>query len=172
MKRSILIMSFALCGFGVFGQKTDSIQINKTELPAVNKVKTVTIGQEAIKHPQNAAINLGVLMGGGSLIGADLECLVIPRLGLEAGLGISSYGFALNYHLKDIINSSFISFQYWHQGFGSSHFASYAGPMFVFRAKKIFQAGIGFAAVVDRGPLYSLNTNFILLYNIGIYFPL
>lgn len=124
--------------------------------------------------PNRAAVNLGVLMGGGSLIGADFEYMPASRLGIQAGMGISSFGFGLNYHLKDRINSSFVTVQYWNQGFGDNHYASYIGPMFVFRAKKIFQAGIGLAAILNKGPQFKADSdvNAALLYNIGVYFPL
>jgi hypothetical protein len=168
MKKSILFFVFVLINVSIYSQSSnDSIQTNKTVSST-----TVTTGQEIGKSPSKVAINAGILMGGGSLIGGDLEYLPSSRIGLQAGVGISSFGLALNYHLADRINSSFITLQYYHQGFGSSHFASYLGPMFVFRAKKVFQAGIGFGAVVDKGATFNLNTSFVLLYNIGVYFPL
>jgi hypothetical protein len=128
---------------------------------------------EVTQLQQKAAVDVGVLMGGGGLIGGDFEALILPKIGLQLGVGLGSFGGGINYHLKPYINSPFISFQYWQQGMAANHFASYVGPMFVYRAKKIFQAGLGVGYVVDKGPQFTLGkTNIILLYNIGLYFPL
>ena len=118
------------------------------------------------------AINIGVLMGGGSLVGLDLEALIYKNLGLQVGAGVSSFGAGLNFHFKPYINTQFLSIQYFNQGFGNNHFGSYIGPMYVFRAKTLFQAGIGLGSVLTKGPLWdwSKDTDIILLYNIGIYF--
>ncbi|MCL2683518.1 MAG: hypothetical protein FWE63_08610 [Bacteroidales bacterium] len=143
-------------------------------------------GQEAIPEgyttepPKRTSINVGVLMGGGGLIGADLEFLVSKQVGLQLGAGLGSMGFGVNYHFKPNIRSSFVSIQYLHQGFGDNHYASYLGPMFTFRARKIFQFGIGFGTILSTGPGWERawrgkdepSTSVALLYNIGMYFPL
>jgi len=128
---------------------------------------------------ERTSINVGVLMGGGGLVGADLEFLVSKRTGLQLGAGLGSVGFGINYHLKPYINSQFVSVVYMHQGFGENHYASYLGPMYAFRAKKIFQFGIGFGTVLSKGPGWERTWenkeapgNIALLYNIGLYFPL
>lgn len=159
MKKILLLSVFIVFTMAIFAQAAP------TDTPA-QQIQT--------DIPKKAAINTGVLMGGGSLIGADFEYMPASRFGIQAGMGISSFGFGLNYHLKDRINSSFVTVQYWNQGFGDNHYASYVGPMFVFRAKKIFQAGIGLAAILDKGPRFKgdTNVNAALLYNIGVYFPL
>jgi len=120
------------------------------------------------------------MMGGGSLVGADFEVLLVDKFAIQAGAGISSFGVGLNYHLKPRINSSFISLGYWQQGFGSSHYASYIAPTFNFRLNKILQAGIGLGYIVDKGPgiidyIESKGLEDIgvtLMFNIGVYFPL
>jgi hypothetical protein len=130
------------------------------------------------ERPKRTAINVGVLMGGGSLLGADFEFLVGQRVGLQLGAGLSSVGAGVNIHLKPYINSPFISIAYWNQGFGDNHYASYVGPMYVYRFRKIFQAGIGLGAITSKGPQWKANNtgdkdvSAILLYNIGVYFPL
>ncbi len=122
---------------------------------------------------ERTSINAGLLMGGGGLIGADLEFMVSNRTALQIGAGFGSVGGGICFHFKPQINSSFISIQYFHQGFGGNHYGSYLGPMYVFRAKKIFQAGIGFGTVLTEGPQSNLEgAPVILLYNIGVYFPL
>jgi hypothetical protein len=134
---------------------------------------------EQAEPVKNVAINAGFLMGGGSLIGIDFEGLVVQdRFGLQLGFGIGSIGGGINYHLKEGVNSSFVSLQYWRQGFGNDYYASYIGPMFVFRAKKLLQIGLGIGNIIDKGPQWEVvNTkekaqkvNMALLYNIGLYF--
>jgi hypothetical protein len=47
--------------------------------------------------------------------------------------------------------------------------------MFVFRAKKYFQAGIGLGYIVDKGSILDTkyrDQNIMVVYNIGVYFPL
>jgi hypothetical protein len=137
--------------------------------------KPIAVGREA-----RTSINAGLLMGGGGLIGADLEFMVGKKMALQFGAGLGSAGAGINYHFQPYINSQFVSVQYWHQGFGDNHYASYLGPMYVFRAKKIFQFGIGFGTIVSKGPGWESmldsgkikDTPMIMLYNIGLYFPL
>ena len=128
---------------------------------------------------KTSALDIGFLMGGGSLIGADLECLFLKKVGIQMGGGITSLGMGLTFHLKPQINSSYFSLQYMRQGWGelgkNSHYASYIAPMFNFRAKKIFQAGVGIGYIVDKGNrFYHTNKNaenitMSLIFNIGVY---
>jgi len=123
-----------------------------------------------------SAFNVGYMMGGGNVVGFDFEVLLGKRLGFQAGTGVAagSYGFGLNYHLKERINSSFLSLVYWQQGVFDNHFASYVGPFFTLRLKRLLQAGVGLGYVVDKGPaIYGTkyeNMNVAILFNVGIYF--
>ena len=134
-----------------------------------------------VERQERTAINVGVLMGGGSLIGADFEYLIGKRFGVQLGAGFGSMGFGVNYHFKPYINSQFVSLQYWQQGFGENHYASYFGPMYNFRARKLFQFGIGFGSILSTGPGWEKawenkknepTNSAALLYNIGLYFSL
>ena len=127
---------------------------------------------------KRTSINVGVLMGGGSLLGVDFEFLLGKHVGLQLGAGMSSVGFGINCHLQPDINSQFVSLQYLCQGFGQNHFASYLGPVHNFRVGKILQFGIGLGAVLSTGPRWEATYEdkkapaVMLLYNIGVYFPL
>jgi hypothetical protein len=127
------------------------------------------------ERKERTSVNAGVFMGGGGLIGADLEFLLSKRVALQMGAGWGSMGFGINYHFKPQINSMFASFQYAHLGFGENKVGSTIGPMYVFRAKKIFQAGIGYGVVVSKGKqwenVYNENVSTLLYFNIGLYFP-
>ena len=138
-------------------------------------------GKTMLEREERTAINVGVMMGGGGLIGADLEFLVGKQVGLQLGAGLGSAGAGINYHFKPCINSQFISVVYWNQGFGDNHYASYLGPVYTFRARKIFQFGIGLGTVLSKGPGWERawenktnepTGNMALLYNIGLFFPL
>ena len=120
------------------------------------------------------SITIGILQGGGSLIGADLEFLLTDRFGFQIGAGIVGFGGGLNYHFKPSIRSSFISLQYWNQGIGKSFAQNVIGLNFVFRGKKWFTAQIGLGVPLDRGP--GLPDDFkqppiMLMYSIGGYIP-
>jgi len=171
MKRIMYLMiaSIAICA-SVSAQNVVFLEPQKQQVDFKNMSE----------RKERTSINVGVLMGGGSLIGADLEFLVGKSVGLQFGAGISSMGLGINYHLKPYINSQFVSIQYFHQGFGDSHYGSYLGPMYVFRAKKILQIGIGFGSVLTKGAgmieYYESRDlkvpSVMALYNIGLYFPL
>jgi hypothetical protein len=129
------------------------------------------------ENRKNTALSLGVLMGGGSLIGADFEFMLPKtRLSVQVGAGISSFGGGINYHLKENINSSFISLQYLYQQFGDNHYASWLGPMYIYRAKKLFQVGIGVGSLVEKGPKWRTlpekdqKVSATFLCSIGVYF--
>lgn len=124
---------------------------------------------------KRSSITIGVLQGGGSLVGADLEFLLTKRFGIQAGAGFTGFGGGLNYHLKPSIRSSFISLQYWHQGVGSSFAQSLIGPNFVYRGKRWFTAQIGLGFPLAQGPAYPANQEqppVMLMYSIGGYIPL
>jgi len=161
MKKTLSFF-FVLVAATCFGQQSES--------PTTQQVE----GKTKFVSEKRTSINVGVRMGGGSLAGADFEFLVEKRLGLQLGAGISSFGVGINYHLQPYINSQFVSVQYWHHGFGNNHFASYLGPMYCFRARKILQLGLGLGVRVSDGPkdAGAMKSPILLMYNIGIYFPL
>jgi hypothetical protein len=175
MKKSFLSSVFVLLAVTCFGQQNDVVYLEpqKTQQPQV-EFKPVSEGRE-----DRVSLNVGLLMGGGGLLGADLEFMLSQKLALQFGAGLGSMGGGLNFHFQPYINSQFVSVQYWHQGFGENHYASYLGPMYTFRAKKIFQIGIGFGTILSKGPGWErawenkeAPGNVALLYNIGLYFPL
>ena len=173
-KFNIVLSIFVVVAVRCFGQQNDAVFVEpqKTQQPQVD-FKPMSGERE-----ERTSINVGVLMGGGGIPGADLEFLIGKRAGIQLGAGLGSMGFGINYHLKSCINSQFVSVQYFHQGFGENNIWSLIGPMYVFRAKKIFQAGIGFGTVVSKGPRYEELFGgkdmppVQVLYNIGLYFPL
>jgi hypothetical protein len=117
---------------------------------------------------------VGVLNGGGSLIGLDMEYKVGRTFGLQVGAGLVGVGAGLNFHLKPTLRSSFVSLQYWHQGIGDSYTQSLVGPSFVFRARKIFTAQIGIGYALEKGPAWDDSIEqpgVMLTYSIGLYFP-
>lgn len=132
------------------------------------------VAQEStLVPPSKVSINTGLMMGGGGLLGADMEALILPRVSCQLGVGLASFGGAVNYHTSSDINSSYFSLQYWQQGRASNHFASYLGPMFIYRFKGVFQTGIGYAYILDKGPANTRpDTNFALMIQLGLYFPL
>jgi hypothetical protein len=120
------------------------------------------------------SITIGILQGGGSLIGADMEFLLTNRFGIQIGAGFVGFGGGLNYHFKPSIRSSFISLQYWNQGIGDSFAQNVIGPNFVYRGKKWFTAQIGLGVPLEKGP--AMPDDFeqppvMLMYSIGAYIP-
>jgi len=156
MNKSIVILLFLLAALQVAAQgaaKSDTLQV---------------------KEPK-VAVTLGVLQGGGGLLGADFEFMVSPRVGLQLGAGLTSFGAGINYHLKPTVRSSMISLAYWHQGVGDSYTQSLLGPSFVFRARKLFTAQLGLGYLLEEGPAWPEDTehpSVMLLYSIGIYLPI
>jgi hypothetical protein len=138
--------------------------------------------QDAMGGGERVAFTIGLLKGGGSLIGVDVEALLTDRIGLQAGLGLLGFGAGLNYHLSPRINSSFFQLTYWNQGLGDHHMQKLLGPSFVFRAKKILAAQLGLGYVLEMGPgmdnylrLNSMDRSeyppVIITYSIGIFIP-
>jgi hypothetical protein len=118
--------------------------------------------------------SIGFLLGGGSLIGYDVEVLLGNRVGMQMGIGFIGFGGGLNFHIKPDIRSSFISIQYFHQGIMDSYTQSLIGPSFVFRAKKLFTAQIGLGYALKKGPAWPSSKTqppIMLTYAIGIYIP-
>jgi len=130
---------------------------------------------ENFENENKFAFTFGILHGGGGLVGSDLEFLLSEQLGLQFGAGFYSFGAGINYHFKPSITSSFISFQYWKQGFGDSFVQSAIGPSYVYRAKKWFtQFQIGIGKTLEEGPAFPANREqppLMLLYSIGVYLP-
>jgi predicted Kef-type K+ transport protein len=125
--------------------------------------------------PKKCAISAGVLQGGGGLVGVDFEAMIGSHFSAQAGVGLLSFGVGVNYHFKPFINSSMISLLYWHQGIGNTYTQALLGPVYTFRAPKVFQFQIGLGAKVGEGPNIpeaNKNVPVMLLYSIGIYFPI
>ena len=137
----------------------------------------VAKGQENFQNEDKprSALTLGFLHGGGSLVGADFEILLTSRFSFQIGAGWVGFGGGINYHLKPTIKSSMISLQYFHQGVSDSYTQSMLGPLFVYRAKKLFTASLGFGYALEKGPAFPNDKNqpsAMLLYSIGIYLPI
>lgn len=145
-----------------------------SEVVSAQEIKQETESNST--NPDRVSLTVGVLQGGGGLVGADFEALLSNRVGIQVGAGLISYGFALNYHFKPGIRSSFLSLNYWNQGVsGNTFIQSMIGPSYVFRAKKWFTAQIGLGYVLDRGPAFPekfTKTPVVLMYSIGAYFVL
>ncbi len=145
-------------------------------LSSISIIAQDAIGSGLTSPPEKkAAVTVGFLQGGGALIGADFEYLVSPKVGLQACLGYIGFGAGVNYHLKPAINSSFVSLAYWHQGIGDTFAQDAIGSVFTFRASKILSASLGLGIPLSRGPALDIDFEqppVMLLYSIGIYFPL
>jgi hypothetical protein len=127
-------------------------------------------------YEPTSCITVGILQGGGSLVGVDLEVLLSKRFGAQIGAGIVGFGGGLNFHLKPGVRSSMISLQYWNQGIGNSFTQSLVGPNFVYRSKKWFTFQIGIGAILEINEANSIYEDgpvpdAILTYAIGAYFP-
>lgn len=119
-------------------------------------------------------ITVGILNGGGSLIGVDLEFLIYNKLSAQIGAGLIGFGAGINWHFKPTLQSSFVSLQYYNQGIGDNFVQKAIGPAFVFRAKRLFTFQFGWASILERGPAYPTNIakqDFMLTYAVGIYKP-
>lgn len=136
---------------------------------------SVQLMAQRVPSEKKMSISAGFLQGGGGLVGADLEYLFSNHFSVQAGVGLFSCGATINYHFKPFINSSMLSLSYWHQGFGDAHTQSVVGPVYTFRAPKVFQFQIGMGYRVNEGPnLPEANKKVpvMLLYSIGVYFPI
>lgn len=143
-------------------------------LCSASLVTAQTNDQTKAEEPRQS-ITFGVLQGGGSLIGADLEFLLTDQLGFQIGAGLVGFGAGVNVHFKPSIRSSFMSLQYWNQGFGDNFSQRVIGPNYVYRGPKglTFQLGLGLP--IARGP--ALPADFVqppvmLMYALGFYLPL
>jgi hypothetical protein len=157
--------------------REENVFINKSSVKNIDygTIKNENLFQAYSVKDYVGCITVGILQGGGSLVGGDLELKLVDRLGIQIGAGIVGFGAGLNFHLKPTIRSSFISLQYWHQGVGDSYTQSLLGPNFVYRGKKWFSAQLGIGFTLENGPGWPESQEPIpvmLTYAIGIYFPL
>jgi hypothetical protein len=132
-------------------------------------------GQQDSVRPPSWAVSTGFFMGGGSLLGAEVEYMVSgSRWGVQAGAGLSSVIAGVTCHLKPRINSSFASIQYWYwQIWQPGNAIAVVGPVLTYRAPRYFQAGLGFSYALYHGAnVYaSEKYKYYWLFNIGAYFP-
>jgi hypothetical protein len=138
-------------------------------------ISSATQSQKSVIDSRKASLSFGVLQGGGSLIGADFEYLLNEKTGLQAGMGITSFGLGVNIHFKPGIRSSYLNLGYWHQGLGPNYYQSIIGPTYVYRAKKIFTCQIGYGFIIEKGPACPeefQDLTSTLLFSIGLYFPI
>ncbi len=129
------------------------------------------LGQTIVKEEAICA-SIGILQGGGSLIGADLEVLVAPHFGLQIGAGIIGYGAAALFHTGRGIRSSAVALTYWNQGIMESFAQNAIGVSYIFRGKRWLTAQLGLARPLSQGPAFPSNTEqppVMLLYSVGVY---
>jgi len=152
MKKLYILLLVIFLSVNIFSQKQDSYVIEK-----------------------RAALTIGIMQGGGSLVGVDFEAMIGQKFAAQVGAGAFGFGAGLNYHFKPSVRSSFLSLQYWHQGLGSAYYQAVVGPTFVYRFRKLFTAQLGLGYRVEEGPSFNSSLTpspIMLLYSIGIYFPL
>jgi hypothetical protein len=126
------------------------------------------------------AVLAGFFMGGGALVGVDLEVLAYDCLALQAGAGYEAYGAAVNYHFEPTLHSNYVSLAYWHQGFSPDLSQQSVGLTFGIRSFGWLTAQIGLGYVIHRGETATSNlqsafdtdtlSQYMLLYSIGAYF--
>lgn len=134
---------------------------------------SVQVMAQRVPSEKKTTISAGVLMGGGGIVGANFEYMPAKHFSFDVEAGLVSFGAGLNYHFKPYINSSMLSVVYWHQGVGDSYVQSVVGPVFTYRAPKVFQFQAGFGFKAGEGPnAIEDGPDFMLLYSIGVYFPL
>lgn len=129
-------------------------------------------GKYSDNKQHRSAITFGFLQGGGALFGCDYELFLPDYVGLQIGGGLFAFGGGINIHFKPDLRSSFLSIQYWHQGFGDNFTQSLIGPSIVFRGKKWFTFQIGVGMLQESGPARPTGlsgTSTMLTYSIGIY---
>jgi hypothetical protein len=139
----------------------------------IKKTEVKEIKYNELETNDYKVITIGILEGGGSLIGMDAEIILHKNFGFQVGAGFFGFGGGLNIHFKPAPRSSFVSLQYWHQGFSDSYTQSLLGPCYVYRGRKWFTAQIGLGFPLEKGPKFPENTvqpPVMLTYAIGIYF--
>ena len=94
------------------------------------------------------------------------------RWSAQLGAGIHRFSGGFNYHIYPTVSSPYISVQAWQQGFGVNYKAAYAGPMFVYRANRLLQAGLGVGYLIHKNPEADVNTSYMMMFNLGIYLPM
>lgn len=134
---------------------------------------------------ENTIITIGILQGGGSLIGVDVEQRATDRIGIQLGGGLLGYGGGVNYHLQPGIRSSCISFQYMHRGL-SEYYKNFRRQVllaensvltatYVYRARRWFTCQIGLAYSLDPDDrdwtFQTSNVPIFLMYSFGVYMP-
>ena len=103
LKKYCLVLSvFVSLTVTCLGQQSEVVFLEPqgTQQPQV-EFKPMSVGRA-----ERTSINAGVFMGGGGIVGGDLEFLIGKRLGLQLGAGFPSFGLGFNYHLKPYINVS------------------------------------------------------------------
>ncbi|MFB6319871.1 hypothetical protein [Saccharicrinis sp. FJH54] len=134
---------------------------------------------------ENTIVTVGIMQGGGSLLGVDVEQRVANRIGIQLGGGFLGYGGGVNYHLQPGIRSSCLSLQYIHQGYSKygSNFRrntlltenSALTASYVYRARKWFTCQIGLAYSIDPDDRdWTYETSHVpifLMYSMGAYLP-
>lgn len=155
----------------LYGQPPTKYYINRSEIKEIHYYADRKSMRTEIPNQRNA-LTIGFLEGGGSLLGVDYEHLIGQKGGIQFGAGHSGYGFGINMHFKPTTRSSYLSLQYWHQGFGDYHTQSLFGPSIVLRARKVITGQIGLGVPLDKGPGWPDNhvqPNIMLTYAIGLY---
>lgn len=140
-------------------------------------LSTVLIGQinpRMYEGTEQTVIMIGYGNGGGSILGADIETLVSPHIGVQAGAGFLGFNAGVNYHFKPKIHAPYISLQYWYNGISNAYAYQSIGPFIGLRFLKFVNLTAGYSYLLDTGP-NAINkiedSKFVFSYTVGVYFP-
>jgi len=135
--------------------------------------------QSATPSPKSNAIAIGLFQGGGGLIGVDYERLIAGGLGVQAGVGLVSFGAGLTYHFEETADSNALWLGLWNQGIpGDTNSTTYWGISYIMRGWGWLNGQLGLAYVPFRGAQAAANLQSLsgqspppiaLLYSLGWY---
>jgi hypothetical protein len=149
--------------------------MDKSKIKRMHYVKSFTkISTSSNISPYTKhCMTIGFFEGRGSWLGADLEVMPFGQIGIQAGAGYIGFDCGINYHFKPTTKSSFISVQYYHQGFGFLNTQTSLGPSFVWRGKKWLTAQLGLGFRLKYGPQWEGRDQVpvMLTYALGVYIP-
>ena len=105
-----------------------------------------------LQTDKTMSTTIGLLNGGGSLIGVDVEKMISKKVGIQVGAGIVGSSIALNYHPKGHVLSSAYSLAYWNQRGFNDFSIQYVGITRIFKNKSkglTYQLGLGYLLPMD-----------------------
>lgn len=128
---------------------------------------------EGYKPHHKFSVSAGLTNGINSMLSANINYMPGNVIGWQLGAGMEGVGAALNFHLRQEVNSPAITVNYWYNGLGNNYEQSVFGMTYMHRTQRYLSTQLGLGYITTSDGNFNNNardSGIVILYSLGVYF--